>query len=77
MSREFTDVFRTRAGWMGAVYSEKGLRLLVLPREEREEAENVVAESCGDGGRRKTWQDLRRRDGLHGAAGTALNLLLL
>ena len=63
MRAEYTDVFRTRLGWMGAAYTDHGLGLLILPRRERGKVENILADSPGKGGRRRAWQDLRRQVG--------------
>jgi O-6-methylguanine DNA methyltransferase len=46
---------------MGAAWSERGLRLLVLPRHDRREVERVTTESCGKTGKRRAWRELRRQ----------------
>jgi methylated-DNA-[protein]-cysteine S-methyltransferase len=55
------DLFSTPWGWVGALYSAKGLRRLVLPRAHRKEAEERLELLPGTGATDKAWPELRKQ----------------
>lgn len=55
------DLFSTSWGWVGAIYSEKGLCRLVLPKADREEAEERLELLSGAGVKAKNWPQLREQ----------------
>jgi methylated-DNA-[protein]-cysteine S-methyltransferase len=56
-----TDLFATPWGWAAAAWSARGVRCLILPRQERREAEIAIERQSGPGLRRRPRHDLRRQ----------------
>jgi len=55
------DLFSTPWGWVGALYSAKGLRRLVLPKADRREAEERLQLLSGTGTTEKAWPEMRKQ----------------
>lgn len=61
MTMLFRDLFSTPWGWVGALYTEKGLRRLVLPRADRKKAEERLKLQPGTEVTDKAWPEMQKQ----------------
>jgi methylated-DNA-[protein]-cysteine S-methyltransferase len=55
----YRDLVKTPWGWVGTIYSHRGLQGLILPRETRQEAEELLEKNFGAGAGNRPWRELR------------------
>lgn len=57
----YRDLFKTPWGWSGALWTEEGLRRLVLPRKKKSDVRKLLEKGGGAAAEERRWTEFRKQ----------------